>query len=161
MGKKNFFFFVRAWITIIQSSPTSINKPPPSVDTKTTPHNFGSDGLTFVSKLFWYKSGLHHCHNDHKFPQVLWLQNITTLPGWYEVLVEICCIWFSPNKLLSMMTKHLHLGLVSPKIVVPEFWSLFWCSFARLGCAAILFLERRDFSKPLFHAQSFSDCAWT
>ena len=44
----------------------------------------------------------------------------TVLDSWYEVFVLICCVWFPPNVLLCIRTKHLHFGLVCPKDIVPE-----------------------------------------
>jgi len=32
----------------------------------------------------------------------------TVLDSWYEVFVLICCVWFSLNKRLCIITKHLH-----------------------------------------------------
>ena len=42
------------------------------------------------------------------------------LDSWYEVFVLLCYVWFSPNVLLCIMTKHLYFGLICPNVIVPE-----------------------------------------
>lgn len=40
--------------------------------------------------------------------------------GWYEVLVVIRCVWFSPNMSLCMMTKDLYVTLFNTNRIVPD-----------------------------------------
>ena len=64
--------------------------------------------------------------------------------SWYEAFVLICCVWFSPNVLLCVMTKHLHFGLVSPKDIVPEvLWSVQMQLCITKLCCHVLFGETR------------------
>ena len=60
--------------------------------------------------------------------QVLWLQSNPRSPTpptkefdcLYKVCVLICCVWFSPDVLLFIKAKHLRLGLLCLKALVPE-----------------------------------------
>lgn len=42
------------------------------------------------------------------------------LDSLYNVFVLICCIRFSPNAVLCIMSKHLHCGRVCLKDLIPE-----------------------------------------
>ncbi|MEE6527760.1 hypothetical protein FKM82_029362 [Ascaphus truei] len=87
----------------------------------------------------------------------------TVLDSWYEVFVLICCVWFSPNVALCIMTKHLHFGLVCPKDIVPEvLWFVQMQLCKHKPCCHFLFREKRlspgNPSKQTILVQSFSHC---
>jgi len=48
----------------------------------------------------------------------------TVLDSYYVEFVVVCCVWFSPNLVLRIITKHLHFGLI-----MVMYWLWFWVVF--------------------------------
>ena len=74
----------------------------------------------------------------------------TMLDSWYEVIVLMCCTWFSPNMELSIMARRLHFVLVCPENIVPEV--LYVCSETTWQTLTILpcFSKRTTFFWRLY-----------
>lgn len=80
--------------------------------------------------------------------QVLWVQTTQTITPtttvvcltvemrcWYEHrAVLICCVWFASNMVVCIMAKHLHFGLVFPKL---------FCFVQKQLCCRVLYGEKR------------------
>jgi len=67
----------------------------------------------------------------------------SVLDSRYEVFALICCVWFSPNVLLCITTKHLHFGLICPKDIVPKVLLLVRMQLCKPKlCCYVLFREK-------------------